>query len=223
MPLFAQAARLLPQTFTWSWTSYRRWSTTLRQYCWSINEDHSLVSKKCKKSSKKLPCPWGKSLGASTWNLQERRHKLELIREPLRRRRWFDYLPSGWIRTLPWTSWFHQQAMSKSSTFSMLAGAYWRGNSDNAMIQRIYGTAWFDKKDLKNYLQMREEAKERDHRKLGKRKADLFMISDWSRFAILVYQTVRLSNRELGVTLSTRVGFRLQHIYTPPLALWELL
>ena len=55
------------------------------------------------------------------------------------------------------------------------------------MMQRIYGTAWFDKKDLKNYLQMREEAKERDHRKLGK-ELDLFMISQesWSRSSILV-------------------------------------
>ena len=57
-----------------------------------------------------------------------------------------------------------------------VAGAYWRGNSDNAMMQRIYGTAWFDKKDLKAYLKRLEEAKERDHRKLGK-ELDLFMIS----------------------------------------------
>jgi len=54
-----------------------------------------------------------------------------------------------------------------------VAGAYWRGNSDNAMMQRVYGTAWFTKEDLEANLKFREEAKERDHRKLG-RELDLF-------------------------------------------------
>ena len=47
------------------------------------------------------------------------------------------------------------------------AGAYWRGDSKNKMLQRIYGTAWADKKQLKSYLQRLEEAAKRDHRKLG--------------------------------------------------------
>lgn len=54
-----------------------------------------------------------------------------------------------------------------------IAGAYWRGNSDNEMLQRIYGTAWADAKQLKAYLTMLEEAEKRDHRKLGK-ELDLF-------------------------------------------------
>ncbi|MCH8492016.1 MAG: threonine--tRNA ligase [Idiomarina sp.] len=54
-----------------------------------------------------------------------------------------------------------------------VAGAYWRGNSDNKMLQRIYGTAWADKKELKAYLQRLEEAEKRDHRKIGKAQ-DLF-------------------------------------------------
>ena len=54
-----------------------------------------------------------------------------------------------------------------------LAGAYWRGNSDNEMLQRIYGTAWPDKKQLKAYLHRLEEAEKRNHRKLGK-SLDLF-------------------------------------------------
>jgi threonyl-tRNA synthetase len=49
-----------------------------------------------------------------------------------------------------------------------VAGAYWRGNSDNKMLQRIYGTAWADKKQLKAYLKRLEEAEKRDHRKIGK-------------------------------------------------------
>ncbi|MDR1462898.1 MAG: threonine--tRNA ligase [Azoarcus sp.] len=58
-----------------------------------------------------------------------------------------------------------------------LAGAYWRGNSDNEMLQRIYGTAWASKEDLDAYLHMIEEAEKRDHRKLG-RQLDLFHLQD---------------------------------------------
>ena len=54
-----------------------------------------------------------------------------------------------------------------------MAGAYWRGNSDNKMLQRIYGTAWADKKALKAYIQRLAEAEKRDHRKIGK-TLDLF-------------------------------------------------
>jgi threonyl-tRNA synthetase len=54
-----------------------------------------------------------------------------------------------------------------------VAGAYWRGDSNNAMLQRIYGTAWANKKDLQTYLTFLEEAEKRDHRKLG-RQLDLF-------------------------------------------------
>ena len=58
-----------------------------------------------------------------------------------------------------------------------LAGSYWRGDSKNSVLQRIYGTAFFSDKDLKNYLLMIEEAEKRDHRKLGK-ELDLFHLQD---------------------------------------------
>jgi threonyl-tRNA synthetase len=58
-----------------------------------------------------------------------------------------------------------------------LAGAYWRGDSKNAVLQRIYGTAWRDQKELDEYLLMIEEAEKRDHRKLG-RELDLFHFQD---------------------------------------------
>jgi threonyl-tRNA synthetase len=58
-----------------------------------------------------------------------------------------------------------------------VAGAYWRGNSDNEMLQRIYGTAWPDKKALKAYLHRLEEAEKRDHRKIGQ-KLDLFSLQE---------------------------------------------
>ena len=58
-----------------------------------------------------------------------------------------------------------------------MSGAYWRGDSNNKMLQRIYGTAWADKKQLKAYLQRLEEAAKRDHRKIGK-EMGLFMTDD---------------------------------------------
>jgi threonyl-tRNA synthetase len=67
--------------------------------------------------------------------------------------------------------------LGKHFKLMKLAGAYWRGNSDNEMLQRIYGTAWADKKQLKAYLHMLEEAEKRDHRRLG-REMDLFHIQE---------------------------------------------
>ena len=61
----------------------------------------------------------------------------------------------------------------KAFKLTKLAGAYWRGDSNNEMLQRIYGTAWANKKELKQYLHRIEEAEKRDHRKLGK-SLDLF-------------------------------------------------
>ncbi len=69
----------------------------------------------------------------------------------------------------------HMARTGKLGAFKLLnvAGAYWRGDSDRKMLQRIYGTAFFNKKELKQHLAFREEAKKRDHRKLGK-ELDLF-------------------------------------------------
>ncbi|MDQ5769923.1 threonine--tRNA ligase [Thiothrix subterranea] len=64
-----------------------------------------------------------------------------------------------------------------------VAGAYWRGNSNNEMLQRIYGTAWANKKELQAYLTMLEEAEKRDHRKLG-RQLDLFHFDEQAPGAV---------------------------------------
>jgi threonyl-tRNA synthetase len=73
----------------------------------------------------------------------------------------------------------HVPSTGKLKVFKLMkvAGAYWRGNSNNEMLQRIYGTAWATKDDLKDYLHRLEEAEKRDHRKLGKH-LDLFHIQD---------------------------------------------
>ena len=75
----------------------------------------------------------------------------------------------------------HVPSTSKLGAFKLLsvAGAYWRGNENNAMLQRIYGTAWADKKELDEHLKRIEEAKARDHRKLGK-ELGLMMFSHFA-------------------------------------------
>lgn len=100
-----------------------------------------------------------------------------------------------------------------------LAGAYWRGNSNNKMMQRIYGTAFFNKKDLKEFLKMREEAKERDHRKLGK-ELDLFMISpevgSGLPFWLPKGATIRRTVERYIIDKEISLGY--QHVYTPIMA-----
>ena len=67
--------------------------------------------------------------------------------------------------------------VGKAFKLQKLAGAYWRGDSNNEMLQRIYGTAWRDEKELKTHLRMLEEAEKRDHRRLG-REMDLFHLQE---------------------------------------------
>jgi len=73
----------------------------------------------------------------------------------------------------------HVPSTGKIGAFKLLslAGAYWRGDERNKMLQRIYGTAFFDRKSLRQHLRRLEEAKKRDHRKLGK-ELDLFSVSE---------------------------------------------
>lgn len=91
----------------------------------------------------------------------------------------------------------------KAFKLEKVAGAYWRGDSDRPMLQRVYGTAWKNKTDLQNYLTMLEEARKRDHRKLGK-ELDLFSFHRESPGAIFwhpkgwtVFQELRKLWREL--------------------------
>jgi threonyl-tRNA synthetase len=114
--------------------------------------------------------------------------------------------------------------LGKAFKLMKVAGAYWRGDSGNEMLQRIYGTAWTDKKDLKAYLHRLEEAEKRDHRKLA-RQMDLFHLQEeapgmvfWHDKGWRVYQVVenyiRDQLREHGY----------QEVHTPQVidkSLWE--
>lgn len=119
----------------------------------------------------------------------------------------------------------HVPSTGRIQVFQLLnvAGAYWRGKSENPMMQRIYGTAWFDKKDLKAYLKRLEEAKERDHRKLGK-ELDLFMISQEVGQGLPFWlpngATIRRELERYIVDKELASGYL--HVYTPPMASVEL-
>ncbi|MGZ8225907.1 MAG: threonine--tRNA ligase [Methylococcaceae bacterium] len=98
----------------------------------------------------------------------------------------------------------HVPSTGKLKAFKLMkiAGAYWRGNSNNEMLQRIYGTAWNDKKDLQDYLHRLEEAEKRDHRKLAK-TLDLFHTQEeapgmvfWHDKGWVIYQQVEQYIRE---------------------------
>lgn len=119
----------------------------------------------------------------------------------------------------------HVPSTGKIQVFKLLslAGAYWRGNSNNKMMQRVYGTAFFDKKALAEFIKMREEAKERDHRKLGK-ELDLFMIApevgSGLPFWLPKGATIRRTLERYIVDKEVSLGY--QHVYTPIMANVEL-
>ncbi len=120
----------------------------------------------------------------------------------------------------------HVPSTSKLKAFKLmkLAGAYWRGNSDNEMLQRVYGTAWRNKDELKDYLFMLEEAEKRDHRKIGK-QLDLFHLQEeapgmvfWHRKGWAIWQVIeQYMRKELDID-----GY--QEVKTPQVvdrSLWE--
>ncbi len=120
----------------------------------------------------------------------------------------------------------HVPSTSRLKAFKLmkLAGAYWRGNSNNEMLQRIYGTAWASKEDLEAHLHRLEEAEKRDHRKIGKVQ-DLFHMQEeapgmifWHEKGWTLYQIVEQYMR----TVFNDNGYK--EVHTPQLidrSLWE--
>lgn len=119
----------------------------------------------------------------------------------------------------------HLPSTGKIKEFKLLslAGAYWRGDSNNQMLQRIYGTAFFSKDDLNEHLRLLEEAKERDHRKLGK-ELKLFANSQKVGQGLPLWlpkgATIRRVIERYIVDKEVRLGY--EHVYTPVLANVEL-
>src|SRR5947207_11875778 len=119
----------------------------------------------------------------------------------------------------------HVPSTSKIKAFKLLsiAGAYWKGNEKNQRLQRIYGTAFFSKKELDEYLQRLEEANKRDHRKLGK-ELDLFSILELAGPGLIFFHpkggAVRKLIEDWMRTQYLARGYSL--VYTPHVARREL-
>ncbi|MGV3031880.1 threonine--tRNA ligase [Staphylococcus chromogenes] len=115
----------------------------------------------------------------------------------------------------------HVPSKSKIKEFKLLstAGAYWRGDSNNKMLQRIYGTAFFDKKDLKAHLKILEERKERDHRRIGK-DLELFTNNQLVGAGLPLWlpngATIRREIERYIVDKEVSLGY--DHVYTPVMA-----
>ncbi|HEX4772074.1 MAG TPA: threonine--tRNA ligase [Bryobacteraceae bacterium] len=121
----------------------------------------------------------------------------------------------------------HVPSTEKLKTFKLLsiAGAYWKGNEKNPQLQRIYGTAFFTKKELDEYLHRLEEAKRRDHRKLGQ-ELDLFSIQDLAGPGLIFFHpkggTIRRLLEDWMRDEYVKRGYSL--VYTPHVArsdLWK--
>ena len=121
---------------------------------------------------------WDRDTAKQTFGDIGERYKVEIIEDIIpegeevsvyRQGEWFDVCRGP---HLPSTG-----KLPKAFKLMKLAGAYWRGDSNNETLQRIYGTAWRDKKELNKHLTQLEEAEKRDHRKIG-RKLDFFHFSD---------------------------------------------
>ncbi len=119
----------------------------------------------------------------------------------------------------------HVPSTSKIKVFKLLniSGAYWRGDSDNKQLQRIYGTVFEKQGELDDYLQLLEERKERDHRKLGK-ELEIFTISQKVGQGLPMWlpkgSTIRRIVERYIVDLEEKLGY--DHVYTPVLGSTEL-
>ncbi len=158
----------------------------------------------------------------ATFEKMEDPLKLELIRD----------LPEGSVITIYDQGEFfdlcrgpHLPSTGKIKAFKLLsvAGAYWRGDSKNKMLQRIYGTAFPKKAQLDEHLHLLEEAKKRDHRKLG-RELKMFTFSKEVGQGLPIWlpngARVRRTLERYIVDLEEKLGY--QHVYTPVLANVEL-
>jgi len=121
----------------------------------------------------------------------------------------------------------HIDSTGQVTSFKLLsiAGAYWRGNENNKMLQRIYGTSFTDEKDLKDYLNFLEEVKRRDHRRLGK-ELDLFSVSEEIGAGLIIWHpngaVIRRTIEDFWLAEHRKAGYKI--LYSPHIAklqLWE--
>ena len=192
-------------------------------------EDFKIIEKKMNqiidnnfKFSRKV---WSKNKAIKFFENKGEKYKAELIKDLPEREEISIYSQGEWMDLCRGPHLPSTKFIGKAFKLMKVAGAYWRGNSSNEMLTRIYGTVWRNEQELEKYLKQLEEAEKRDHRKLG-RQMDLFHFQDeapgavfwhnkgWKLFQILInYMQKRQDN----------AGY--EEVNTPDImdkSLWEL-
>jgi threonyl-tRNA synthetase len=162
-------------------------------------EDLEVIEKKMveisKRDEKIIREVWNRNDAVSFFTKQGEKYKAEIIASIPEDQKITLYKQGNFIDLckgphLPSTSYVKHFKLMK------LAGAYWRGDSNNEMLQRIYGTAWESKESLEHYLTMLDEAAKRDHRKIGK-ELDLFHIQEEATGSVFWHPNGYIIYREI--------------------------
>ena len=120
---------------------------------------------------------WSKEKAIKFFKSKGEKYKVELIEDLNKDEEITIYKQGEWLDLCRGPHMMSTKQIGKGFKLMKVAGAYWRGDSNNVMLTRIYGTAWRNEKELENHLLQIEEAEKRDHRKLGK-EMDLFHFQD---------------------------------------------
>ena len=120
---------------------------------------------------------WSKEKAINFFKSKGEKYKVELIEDLNKDEEITIYKQGEWLDLCRGPHMMNTKQIGKGFKLMKVAGAYWRGDSNNVMLTRIYGTAWRNEKELENHLLQIEEAEKRDHRKLGK-EMDLFHFQD---------------------------------------------
>ncbi len=150
-------------------------------------EDLSIIEKKMNETiNKEQPFErevWHRSEAIDYFTQKGESYKVEIIKDLPDSEEITIYKQGDWLDLCRGPHMPSTKHIGKAFKLMKVAGAYWRGDSSNAMLSRIYGTAWRNEKELDNYLRQIEEAEKRDHRKLG-REMNLFHMQEESPGAV---------------------------------------
>ena len=140
---------------------------------------------------------WSKDEAIKFFKSKGEEYKVELIEDLNKDEEITVYKQGEWLDLCRGPHMMSTKQIGKGFKLMKVAGAYWRGDSNNVMLTRIYGTAWRNEKELENHLLQIEEAEKRDHRKLGK-EMDLFHFQDeapgmvfWHSDGWTIYRNLR--------------------------------
>jgi len=167
---------------------------------------------------------WSRDKAISHFKKIGENYKSEIIKEIPKEEELTIYFHGKWHDLCRGPHLTSTGKIGKNFKLTKVAGAYWRGDSKNEMLQRIYGTSWATKKDLDNYLNRLEEAEKRDHRKLGK-EMDLFHFREESPGSVFWHEKGwNLFQKLIDYMRSKQKAAGYKEINTPEIldrSLWE--